>query len=181
MKSREPLIEALKSYRLFWMICGALFLVNLFFYFFFLASQSGKTARLHSQFQAEREKVTELRKRQADVDRFRALQTAWQAFAESLPAKIQFPERIQALNQLLGQNQLNAADLSFRSEPMIDANLVRFSTALQTSGSYAAVKRFIAELQAMEGLFCIHKLEFRRSGDRLLEMDMELSAYFRNE
>lgn len=182
MKSRGRLLDIIKSYRLFWIICGALLLVNVLFYFFYIAAESGKIGQLQNQFQAERKKVSELRKLQAEIDQFQSMLQAWTAFEESLPGKIQFPERIQQLKQILTRYRLASEDLSFRSDPVKDENLVRFSTTFQTAGQYADFKRFIGELQAMQGLFCIRRLELRQpDGEKPLEMGIDLAAYFRDD
>lgn len=182
MRSRSRLFDIIKSHRLFWMVCAGLFLVNLLFYLFFVTTESGKTAQLQTRFQAERKKVSELRKRQAEIEHFAALQASWNAFEESLPNKMQSPERIEQLKQLLNRHQLVAGDLSFRAEPAAEENLVRFTTIFKTSGPYEALKRFIGGLQSMPGLFCIHQLELRQTKTGgPLEMTMTLSAYFSTE
>jgi Tfp pilus assembly protein PilO len=182
MKSRGRLLDIIKSYRLFWVICGALLLVNVLFYFVYISAESRKIGQLQTQFQAERKKVSELRKRQAEIDQFKSALKAWTAFEESLPGKIQFPERIQQLKQILSRYRLASDDLSFRSEPIKDENLVRFTTTFQTTGQYDDFKRFIAELQTMPGLFCIRRIELQQPGDdKPLEMEIDLAAYFRDD
>ena len=182
MKSRGRLFDILKSYRLFWIVCGGLFLANVVVYVFFIGTASQKTGQLQSRFQAERKKVSEQRKRQAEIDQFHAMQKDWLTFEDSLPGKIQFPERIQQLKQVLNRYRLVSEDLSFRSEPMKNDNLVRFATTFKASGQYSDFKRFIGELQALPGLICIHRIEFRQGDDdKPLMMDLELSAYFRDD
>ena len=179
MTPRSPLLDIIKSHHLFWMVCAGLFVVNLLFYLFFVTTESGKAAQLQTRFQAERKTVSELRKRQAAIEHFTALKASWNAFEETLPAKIQSPERIDQLKQILNRHRLTAEDLSFRSEPVSGAPLVRFSTTFETSGRYEAFKRFIGDLQTMPGLFCIHQLEIGQAGNGgSLEMTMALSAYF---
>jgi Tfp pilus assembly protein PilO len=182
MKSRGRLIDIIRSYRLFWIVCGVLFLANVFFYAVFVTAESGQTAQLQNRFQAERKKVSELRKQQAAIEEFHSMQQSWAAFEKSLPGKIQFPERIQQLKQILSRYQLTSEDLSFRSDPVKEENLVRFTTTFRTSGEYADFKHFIGDLQGMPGLFCIHRLDLRQpDGNKPLEMELELSAYFRDD
>jgi Tfp pilus assembly protein PilO len=182
MKSRGRLFDILKSYRLFWIIGGALLFVNMLFYFFYISSESQKIGQLQNQFQLERKKVSELRKRQAEIDQFQSMSKAWRDFEESLPGKIQFPEHIQRLKQILTRYRLASEDLSFRSDSVKDENLVRFATTFRTAGQYGDFKRFISELQALQGLFCIHRIELRQpGGGKPLEMDIDLAAYFRGD
>lgn len=182
MKSRGRLIDILRSYRLFWIVCGVLFVVNMLFYAVFVASESRQVTALQNRFQAERKKVSEQRKQRAAVQAFRSMQANWTAFEELLPGKIQFPERVQQLKETLNRYQLGSEDLAFRSDPAKEENLVRFTTTLRTTGEYGDFKRFIGDLQAMPGLFCIHRLDVRRpEGDKPLEMELELSAYFRDD
>jgi len=182
MKSHGRLLDIIKSYRLFWIICGALLLVNVLFYFFYIAAESRKSGQLQNEFQTARKKVSEQRKLQAEIDQFQSMSQAWTAFEEGLPGKIQFPERIQQLKQIIARYRLASEDLSFRSDPIKDENLVRFATTFETTGQYADFKRFIGELQAMPGLFCIHKLELRQPDpEKPLEMDLELAVYFRDD
>lgn len=179
MKTRGPLLEIIKSHRLFGMVCGGLLLANLLFYLFFVTTESRNTARLQTRFQTERKQVSELRKHAAAVDHFQALQASWKAFEDHLPGKTASPERIDQLKRMLGRYNLRTADLAFRSEPVTGSALVRFTTTLQTSGAYGDLKQFIGSLQAMPGLFCIHQLELRKpENGGPLDMTMELSAYF---
>ena len=83
MKSRGRLFDILKSYRLFWVIGGTLLLVNVLFYFLYISSESRKIGQLQNQFQVERKKVSELRKRQAEIDQFQSMLQAWTAFEEA--------------------------------------------------------------------------------------------------
>ena len=182
MKSRGRLLDILKSYRRFWIVCGVLLVVNVLFYFFFISPATRKTGQLQNQFQVVRKQVSEQRKQQAAVDQYQSMVQTWRDFEQDLPGKIEFPERIQQLKQILSRYGLASEDLSFRSEPVKDENLVRFAATFRTSGQYADFKRFISELQALPGLICIHKLELRQpGGDKPLEMDLELAAYFRND
>lgn len=182
MKSRNRLIEIIGSYRLFWVVAGIVFLANILFYAFFVASGASQTTQLQSRFKAEREKVMDLRKQQAALQEFQSMQKAWTAFEDYLPGKIAFPERIQELKQMLNRYGLRSDDLSFRSDPVKEQNLVRFTTTLRTSGKYGDFKRFIGDLQAMPGLFCIHRLDIRQpENGGALEMELELSAYFRDD
>ena len=182
MKSRGRLIDILRSYRLFWMVCGVLLLANMLYYGFFIASESRRVTQLQNRFQTERKKVSEQRKQRAAIQDYQSMQEAWTAFEEFLPGKIQFPERVQKLKQMLNQYRLASGDLSFRSEPVKEEGLIRFTTTLQASGEYIDCKRFIADLQAMPGLFCIHRMDVRQPEDgKPLEMELELSAYFRDD
>jgi Tfp pilus assembly protein PilO len=182
MKSRGPIIDLIKAHRLFWGVCGALFLVNVLFYFLFVTSEFRKIGQLQSRVQAERKKVSEQRKQQADIARYRSMVQAWQSFEQRLPGKIEFPERVQQLKQILSRNRLRSEELSFQSEPDKDLNLVRFTTTFRSTGQYLDFKQFLAELQAMPGLFVIHQLGFRQAGsEKPLEMDIELAAYFRGD
>ena len=62
---------------------------------------------------------------------------------------------------------------------MPEVKLVRFSTTIRTSGTYEALKRFIGDLQSMQGLFCVHKLDLQQNEPLAsVEMTMDLSAYF---
>ena len=182
MKSRGRLFDIIRSYRVFWIICGVLLLANMLFYAVFIASGSGQTTQLQNRFQAERKKVMELRKQQAAIREFQSMQKAWTAFENFLPGKIAFPERIQQLRQMLNRYRLSAEDLSFRADPDKEQNLVRFTTTLRISGEYGDFKRFIGDLQAMPGLLCIHRLEIGQPKDgKPLGMELKLSAYFLDE
>jgi Tfp pilus assembly protein PilO len=182
MKSRGRLFDIIRSYRVFWIICGVLLLANMLFYAVFIASGSGQTTQLQNRFQAERKKVMEMRKQQAAIQEFQSMQKAWTAFENFLPGKIAFPERIQQLRQMLNRYRLKSEDLSFRADPVKEQNLVRFTTTLRTSGEYEDFKRFIGDFQAIPGLFCIHQLDIRQpEGGKPLEMELGLSAYFRDD
>jgi Tfp pilus assembly protein PilO len=70
--------------------------------------------------------------------------------------------------------------LRFKSERVAGLPLVRFVSAIETTGDYDNLKALLNGIRQIPGLFCIERLSItknRKAGQLVLKM--ELAAYFR--
>ena len=175
----SQLFDWLKVRKKFWLLCGGLLLANLVFYFVFVNSDIEQVNVLRQSYQAGRKALTEKRKTQQRARNYAESQKAWQTFIDGVDHKIHFPDRLNELKMLFQRHQLNPGELVFNAEPVAGLPLVRFVSAIETSGDYDNLKALLNGIRRLPGLFHIERLSIdkdRQAGT--LVMKMEVAAYF---
>ena len=175
------IIDLLKSHRNYWLLCVGLVLVNLIFYLFWVVGERDQIDRLQQSYQTQRDNLKETRKRQLQATRYADHQKAWQQFVESVDNKVVFPDRLNTLEAIFRRNNLDPEGLNFKSERITGLPLVRFVSAIDTTGDYENLKALLNGIRQIPGLFCIERFSItkdRKAGQ--LIMTMELAAYFRD-
>lgn len=174
-------LDLLKSHRNYWLLCAGLLAANLLFYIIFVAGEMEQIGQLQKNYQAQRQALAQRHKSQLQVARFNESQKAWQTFLDSVDTKITFPDRLGNLETLFRRHNLDPGGLTFKSEKVSGLPLVRFVSAIQTTGDYADLKALINGIRDLPGLFCIESISIdknRQAGTLVLKMD--LAAYFRD-
>ena len=175
----SQLIDWLKAHKKFWLLCGGLLLANLIFHLVFVNKDIEQVNALRKSYQAGRKALTEKRKMQLQARHYAESQKAWQLFLDDVDHKIHFPDRLNELKMLFRRHQLNPGELVFNAEPVDGLPLVRFVSAIQTSGDYEDLKALLNGIRLLPGLFYIERLSIdkdRQAGT--LVMKMEVAAYF---
>jgi Tfp pilus assembly protein PilO len=175
----SQLIDLLNAHKKFWVLCAGLLLANLIFYLVFVNGEIEQINGLRQSYQASRKDLTDKRKLQLRAREHAASQEAWQTFVDSVDGKIHFPDRLNELKMLFRRHGLNPGELAFKSEPVDGLPLVRFVSAIQTSGDYADLKALLNGIRRLPGLFYIERLSIDKDRDAgRLVMKIELAAYF---
>ena len=175
----SQLIDWLKAHKKFWLLCGGLLLGNLIFHLVVVNSSIEQVNVLRKNYQDGRKALTEKRKLQRQARNYAESQKAWQTFLDAVDHKIHFPDRLNELKMLFRRHQLEPGELVFKSEPVAGLPLVRFVSAIETSGDYDNLKALLNGIRLLPGLFCIERLSIdkdRQAGT--LVMKMEVAAYF---
>ncbi|MBL0714200.1 MAG: type 4a pilus biogenesis protein PilO [Desulfosarcina sp.] len=171
--------DLLKANKRFWLVCAGLIVVNLIFYLFFVAGEFEQINQLQKSYQTRRQDLTEMRKLQLRAENYAESQKAWKAFLDRIENKINFPDRIEELTALFHRHNLDPGGLTFKSEKVAGLPLVRFVSAIETSGRYADLKTLLSGIQQLPGLFCIERLDIDKNRKAsTLVLKMELAAYF---
>ena len=82
---------------------------------------------------------------------------------------------------LFRRHNLDPGELAFQSEPVAGLPLVRFVSAIETSGDYADLKALLNGIRILPGLFYIERLSIdkdRKAGRLVLKI--AVAAYFKN-
>ena len=177
----SQLFDLLKLHKKFWLLCAGLLLANLIFYLFFVTSEIEKINVLRKSYQVNRKDLTEKRKLQLRARTFAANHKAWKTFLENIDNKIHFPDRLNELKILFRRHNLNSGELAFKSEPVAGLPLVRFVSAIETSGNYDELKALLNGIRLLPGLFYIERLNIekdRQAGKLVLKI--EVAAYFKD-
>ena len=175
----SQLVDWLKTHKKFWLLCGGLLVANLIFHLVFVNSEVAQVNALRKSYQTGRKALTEKRKAQQRALHFAESQKAWHAFLDGVDHKIHFPERLNELKRLFRRHQLDPGDLAFKSEPVSGLPLVRFVSAIETTGDYDDLKALLNGIRLLPGLFYIERLSIdkdRQAG--ILVMKLEVAAYF---
>ena len=178
----SQLLDFLKRHKKFWLLCAGLLLANLLFYIVFVTSEIKEINVLRQNYQTSRKELTEKRKRQLQARNYAESQRAWQTFLDGVDDKIRFPDRLNALKMLFRRHKLDPGELAFQSEPVAGLPLVRFVSAIETSGDYDDLKALLNGLRLMPGLFYIEQLSIdkdRKAGRLVLKI--KVAAYFKDK
>jgi Tfp pilus assembly protein PilO len=176
---RSQIVDLLKSHKNYWLLCVAALAANLLFYIFFIAGEVGQITQLQKSYQTQRQDLKNLRQAQQRAQQFAANQKAKQTFLNTVANKITFPDRLQDLEALFRDHNLNPSGLSFKSEKVNGLPLVRFVSAIELAGNYADLKAVIGGIRQLPGLFNIERLTItkdRKAGTLVLKMS--IAAYF---
>ena len=179
--SWSQLLDLLKRHQRFWLLCAGVLLANLVFYFAVVSSEFERIRDLRQDYQVIRKDLTAKRKLQQRARHYAENQEARQTFLDRVDDKIHFPDRLNALKMLFRRHRLDPGELAFKSEPVAGLPLVRFVSAIQTSGDYGDLKALLNGIRLMPGLFLIERLSIdkdRQAGTLVMKMD--LAAYFRD-
>lgn len=85
------------------------------------------------------------------------LQEVWRA----LPARKEFPTLILAVSDLARDHHIPIPGMEYTVRPMEDGLALRASMAFKATGDYAAIRRFIYQLETTSQHFVIEGLEVR--------------------
>lgn len=177
----SQLLDFLKLHKKFWLLCAGLLLANLIFYIVFVTSEIKQINVLRQNYQTSRKDLTEKRKLQLRARNYAESQKAWLTFLDSVDDKIRFPDRLNALKMLFRRHNLDPGELAFKSEPVAGLPLVRFVSAIETSGDYADLKALLNGIRLLPGLVYIERLSIdkdRQAGRLVLKI--EVAAYFKD-
>lgn len=84
-----------------------------------------------------------------------ALQEVWRV----LPARKEFPTLILAVSDLAREHHIPIPGMDYRIQPMEDGLALRASMAFKAAGDYAAIRRFIYQLETTSQHVVIEGLE----------------------
>ena len=178
----SQLLDFLKMHKKFWLLCAGLLLANLIFYLVFVNGEIKQINVLRQSYQTTRKDLTEKRKLQRRARTYAENQKAWQAFLDRVDDKIRFPDRLNELKMLFRRHKLDPGELAFKSEPVAGLPLVRFVSAIETSGDYTDLKALLNGIRLMPGLFYIERLSIDKNlkAGRLV-LKIEVAAYFKDD
>ncbi|THB80454.1 MAG: hypothetical protein D3926_07100 [Desulfobacteraceae bacterium] len=101
-----------------------------------------------------------------------------------LPGVFSFPEYAVKIRSLIDQNHLSiASTLRFSPEKTRNRSLYVYSTSIAATGSYPAIKQFLADLQNLEGIKHLSGLTLTRvnRGSRRIKLTMKLGVFLRHD
>jgi len=94
---------------------------------------------------------------------------------DSLPAFNEFPYVLKDIIDLIGKKNLKSSTLLFKPVKTERLAMWQYSSAFSVQGSYADLKSFVAEFQALPGINIISTLFFKSKPEMPGEVNLDIS------
>jgi type IV pilus assembly protein PilO len=107
-----------------------------------------------------------------------------QRVREFTPPRTRFVALLEEMYETAANNHLTVEEMTYKPEAVTDKAITAYGLTLKVTGSYAAVKSFIADLERMRELVVIDGLDIVAEKDSpggLVTMKLPFSAYFLTE
>lgn len=100
-----------------------------------------------------------------------------------IPVKRQFPQLVGEINEMVSSSSLKNVKMSYKPQILKEENLLAYSLSLAVNGRYAAIKSFMADLQAKHELIVIENATFANEDpfEESITMSLMLTVYLRNQ
>jgi Tfp pilus assembly protein PilO len=178
MKSKQ-VMKILRFNRVFWWVCGALFLVNVIFYTVFIKKQRNQIDVLQQQYTKKRS--VRATKKNGNMALYVQAKKDLQFFKSQLLPKTTFADRVRELYDVLQRQNLSVSKMTYKPEKVESLNLWKYTTSFVVSGQYERLKGLIADIQNSSSLFCIEDFSIsKKAKDKEhLNLRLKIATYFR--
>ena len=175
---RRALLRAIFSNWLVIVTCSVILLLNVIFYYFFVREQQESIGRLEKQYSTVRK--GKLRKGQDRFENIIRMKRDLETFLKSVPEESSFPQVVHQVYSMIQENGLSSSTMAFKPQDVGHLSLTRYATSFKVVGTYAQIKRFLAQLLDSKNLFCIDGfvLEKKEAGNKV-SMTLNLSLYLK--
>lgn len=161
----RSLLQWIRGHRPLWMVWCGLLLINLAGYLLFIRNEASDIRRLQTSYQQHRrEMATQLRARTRH-QQWVATNDALTAFWGAIGPESHFPERLRQFKNLADASPLEIDRLAFTPKRLEALGVWRYETPLTARGDYGQIKRLLADIQNLEGLFCLDTLALTQAAN----------------
>ena len=169
----------LKNYKFFSALIIVVILLNFILYLSLIRNQKKQIAELQQTY-LEQRKEGEV-KISDKTEQYLETQKNIMTFKEHLPELSEFAGRVKELNTVLHKSRLSISKMIFKPTKIDNLFLWKYTTAITVSGKYTKLKRLLANIQNLQGLFCIEKISFKNCSKKKKQVDMliTISIYFK--
>lgn len=174
------LVEIVSAKKRVLVVIGILLLANALLYIFHSSYQSSAIEQAQKQW-------NELRRRVAAAGRLdvNALHTQGKNDLEQIrnryPLKREFPRVLGDILSAASASGVYTGGVTYKPQVVKDENLLAYGISISVSGSYAAIKSFLADLQNQREMVVVDKVSLA-NGDYYEEkvaMELRLTVYLR--
>jgi hypothetical protein len=115
----------------------------------------------------------------ADVARSSSPQSEFQSFYSSFPSAQDLPDRLATIYSYAGEQGLQLQQGEYRLIQENNAKLARYQVTLPLRGSYAQIRRFIAEVMNEMPVVSLDDLKFEKQqiGDPAIEAQVQMTLF----
>lgn len=158
----KQLSKIIHQHRGFVILCALLLVFNLIAYGFFVRNGAKDISRYQEAYRTKRtELATAVQNQTQRRHRLEAIANL-KAFWQLVGPKNHFPDHVRQLKRLTENRPLTVDRISFAPQRLNDYGVWRYEASLTASGTYGELKRLLADIQNLEGLFCIESLSLSR-------------------
>jgi len=184
---RASLLQAVwRTGRLFPLLILALGLVNLFLYGVHLNGILPSRQSLEQRLSAEKSRLAELRKQQAEgaqtATELERLVRDMRSFEQQVPPRSRFSDLLEELFRLADEAGLHIGQVGFEPEELPRTGYLRYSLNYAVTGEYRQLKKFIHALESSPRLMSLDSIGLRSAGrEKGIVLSLKMTTYFRRE
>ena len=178
----QVLLELLQQKKRMFIAAAVLLALNGIVYGLLAGYLVPKSAESLSQWNNARTRVAEAGK--IDVATvYRRGNDDLKRLLERIPAKREFPRVLGEILDAAAANSTSTGAVSYKPQPVKDRNLLAYGISLSVSGSYAAIKSFLDDLQKFDSLVVVDSISFTKSDlyEENVVMDVKLTVYLQGK
>lgn len=174
----EQLSKIIRQHRGFVLLCLLLVVFNLIGYVLFVQNGAKDISRYQETYRTKRtELATAVQEQTNQRHQLEAIANL-KAFWQLVGPKNHFPDHVRQLKRLTEDRPLTVDRISFTPQQLNTDGVWRYEALLTANGSYGQLKRLLADIQNLEGLFCIESLTMsREKPDGPIVMKARISLY----
>lgn len=158
----RTLIKIYDTHRVFWWVCALVLIVNLGVYFFYVRKGVSEIGRLQDAYRSKRTEMAALTRKQSENRILVASRQALDRFWNTIGPKDHFPDQVRKLKHLTETRRLAVERIAFTPQRLDSLGLWRYETLLTARGAYGQLKGLLADIQNLEGLFCLENFSLNR-------------------
>lgn len=163
---------------IFWSICALLLVANMAVYFLYVRNGSAEISRLQEAYRSQRTEMAAWSKKQTEARRLTESIEAVEGFWGAIGPKDHFPDQVRKLKRLTESRQLTVERIAFSPQRLEKMGLWRYETVVSARGEYGQLKGLLADIQNLEGLFCIEAFSMlREKPDAPVSMKAKVILY----
>jgi type IV pilus assembly protein PilO len=175
------ILEILRQRRRSFTVLALLLVIALGLVVFRTSWQEPRLAQLQHQWFASRELAAGVASSPATV--YGKGKEDLQRVREFTPPKTRFVALLEEIYETAANNQLTVEEMTYKPQAVTDKTITAYGLNLKVTGSYAATKSFIADIERMRELVVIDGLEVQAVKETagMITLTLPFSAYFLTE
>lgn len=104
-------------------------------------------------------------------------------FTGRIPDKRQFPQLLGDLMEIALSSSVKVGKMSYKPQQLKEDNLLAYTLAMSVTGTYPAVKSFLADVQGKNELLAVEHASFANDDpyEESVLLDLKITIYLRNQ
>ncbi len=176
----ERYITIFSVYRIFWSVCGIIFLINIVAYWGPIRQQQERIEELREQYSKLRGQQMHQGEKKESMEIYLKAEQSLQAFETALPTMDSVSEKARELSEIIAAKDSYPGVMLFKPKWIKELGLWQYSTLLTITNRYENIKQILAGIQNSPSLFCIEQLSIQKGTDEdQIELKFVAATYCR--
>ncbi|HEY3306878.1 MAG TPA: type 4a pilus biogenesis protein PilO [Desulfuromonadaceae bacterium] len=175
---KQLLLELFQQKRRSLIMVVVLLLVNVAFYAIVNGYQAAALKKARAKWAGLRSRLAAIER--GDVNaRYRQGKTDLEKLYTHIPVRRQFPRMLGDILDIAASNGVATGAITYKPQSIKEQKLLAYGVTIGVSGSYAAVKSFLADLQKSNELIVVENIGLTNSDpfEELVVLDLQLTVY----
>jgi len=175
---KQLLLELFQEKKRSLILAGALLLLNVVFYAAVNGYQAPALKEAHTKWSDLRTRVAAIER--GDVNaQYRQGKADLEKLYTHIPIRRQFPRLLGDILDTAASNGVTIGAITYKPQSIKEQKLLAYGVTMGVSGSYAAVKSFLADMQSSNELTVVENISLTNSDpfEELVVLDLQLTVY----